>query len=145
METVLLPSACIVQCCVCQLIVDMGLARKPSCNFLPSSHLFALHDTFLCCDNLDIPETSLDYIGILCLGQFTGLPGTTYTYVHSIWRVKQMSIQACLCSQASLATVKIKQADVDILVHEFEISKKVAEQRLREHQGGLRPAIESFL
>ena len=49
------------------------------------------------------------------------------------------------CREKELASVKIKQADVNVLVNEFEISKKAAETRLREQRGNLHAAIESYL
>lgn len=47
--------------------------------------------------------------------------------------------------ERELASVKISQDDVDVLAAEFEVDKKVAERRLREHQGVLKAALQSFL
>ncbi len=39
----------------------------------------------------------------------------------------------------------IKTADVEVLATEFELDKKVAERRLREHGGSLYDALKSYL
>ncbi|BBN12782.1 hypothetical protein MPTK1_5g22870 [Marchantia polymorpha subsp. ruderalis] len=47
--------------------------------------------------------------------------------------------------EKELAAVKISQEDVDIMVEELELDRKVAERRLREHKGDAIAAIRSFL
>lgn len=44
-----------------------------------------------------------------------------------------------------LAQVKVNQADVKVIATEFEVSVKQAELRLREHEGNVTAALESFL
>ncbi|CAM6085480.1 unnamed protein product [Calypogeia fissa] len=47
--------------------------------------------------------------------------------------------------ELELSKVKINAADVDIMVEELELDRKVAEKRLREHMGDPVAAIRSFL
>ena len=49
------------------------------------------------------------------------------------------------CRERALAAVKISQEDVGIIATEFEVDKKKAELRLREHDGNVVAALESFL
>lgn len=44
-----------------------------------------------------------------------------------------------------LAAVKLKKEDIDLIMTEYEVERKLAERRLREHSGNLRAALESFL
>lgn len=44
-----------------------------------------------------------------------------------------------------LAAVKIDMADVEVIVCEFEVDKKLAERRLRECGGDLNQALRTFL
>lgn len=39
----------------------------------------------------------------------------------------------------------MQASDVELLVREFEVDKKAAEVRLREHGGDVRSALASFL
>jgi NACalpha-BTF3-like transcription factor len=41
--------------------------------------------------------------------------------------------------------VKIKAEEVNLIASELEVDKKTAERRLRENQGDLVKALESFL
>lgn len=41
--------------------------------------------------------------------------------------------------------MKVKQEDIVLITTEFEVDKKIAERRLREHQGSVKAALESFL
>ncbi|KAL3688497.1 hypothetical protein R1sor_014806 [Riccia sorocarpa] len=52
---------------------------------------------------------------------------------------------AQLLKEKELAAVKISQEDLDIIVEELELDRKVAEKRLREHKGNSIAAIRSFL
>ncbi|GAB2265729.1 hypothetical protein Dimus_000767 [Dionaea muscipula] len=47
--------------------------------------------------------------------------------------------------EKELAAVKINAADIDIMVNELELDKKVAERTLREHKGDAVAAIRSLL
>ncbi|KAL2644425.1 hypothetical protein R1flu_012012 [Riccia fluitans] len=47
--------------------------------------------------------------------------------------------------EKELSAVKINQEDLDIMVEELELDRKVAEKRLREHKGNRIAAIQSFL
>eukprot|EP00879_Flechtneria_rotunda_P003227 GHRR01003450.1.p2 GENE.GHRR01003450.1~~GHRR01003450.1.p2 ORF type:complete len:112 (+),score=33.45 GHRR01003450.1:199-534(+) len=47
--------------------------------------------------------------------------------------------------EKELAAVKVTQADIDAIATEAEVDKKLAERRLREHNGNLREAFKSFL
>ena len=47
--------------------------------------------------------------------------------------------------EKKLAAVKISADDVGIIASEFEVDKKKAELRLREHDGNVVAALESFL
>lgn len=49
------------------------------------------------------------------------------------------------CRDKELAAVKVSPADVDIISIEFEVTKKQADLRLREHKGDVRAALESYL
>lgn len=51
----------------------------------------------------------------------------------------------CTYRERALAAVKINQEDVGIIATEFEVDKKKAELRLREHDGNVVAALESFL
>lgn len=52
---------------------------------------------------------------------------------------------ALLRRERELAAVKVAQADIDVIVCEAEVDKKLAERRLREHNGSLVEALKSFL
>ncbi|MEW5302781.1 MAG: hypothetical protein WDW38_004105 [Sanguina aurantia] len=47
--------------------------------------------------------------------------------------------------EKELAGVKCSREDVDVIVLECEVDKKAAERRLREHNGNLTAALQSFL
>lgn len=47
--------------------------------------------------------------------------------------------------ELELSKIKINPADVEIMVEELELDRKVAEKRLREHMGDPVAAIRSFL
>lgn len=47
--------------------------------------------------------------------------------------------------EKELAAVKINKDDVDVIVAEIEVDKKLAERRLRECNGNLVDALKSFL
>ncbi|KAK4425963.1 hypothetical protein Salat_1790300 [Sesamum alatum] len=63
----------------------------------------------------------------------------------SISASKEADIQAARLREKELAAVKINAADVDIIVNELELDKKVAERTLREHKGDAVAAIRSLL
>ena len=44
-----------------------------------------------------------------------------------------------------LAAVKIQRKDVDLITLEFEVDRKLAERRLREHGGNVKSTLISFL
>ena len=44
-----------------------------------------------------------------------------------------------------LAAVKVTAADVEIIMSELEVDQKQADRRLREHQGSVLKALQSFL
>lgn len=48
-------------------------------------------------------------------------------------------------SERELAAVKVDAADVDVIVAEAEVDRRLAERRLREHGGVLTEALKSFL
>lgn len=56
-----------------------------------------------------------------------------------------MHVGTWTCRERALAAVKISQEDVGIIATEFEVDKKKAELRLREHDGNVVAALESFL
>ena len=41
--------------------------------------------------------------------------------------------------------MKVTPADVDIIMSELEVDQKQADRRLREHQGSVVKALQSFL
>lgn len=49
------------------------------------------------------------------------------------------------CRERELAAVKVTQADIDVIASQAEVDKKLAERRLREHNGSLVEALKSFL
>lgn len=49
------------------------------------------------------------------------------------------------CRDKELAAVKITAADVEIIMSELEVDQKQADRRLREHQGSVKAALQSFL
>lgn len=57
----------------------------------------------------------------------------------------QVSGTRNLNREKTLSAVKIQASDVEILVREFEVDKKAAELRLREHGGDVRAALASYL
>jgi NACalpha-BTF3-like transcription factor len=44
-----------------------------------------------------------------------------------------------------LAAVEIKDEDVDLIVNELEVTKQVAERKLREHKGDLQATLNYFI
>lgn len=58
---------------------------------------------------------------------------------------RQADKEAARQREKELAAVKINKEDVDVIALEFELDKKVAERRLREHKGDLKEALKSFL
>ena len=44
-----------------------------------------------------------------------------------------------------LAAVKVTAADIEIIMSELEVDQKQADRRLREHQGSVLKALQSFL
>ena len=50
-----------------------------------------------------------------------------------------------LCRNRELAAVKVQKEDVDLIALEFEVDKKLAERRLREHGGNVKSTLISFL
>ncbi|TXG71609.1 hypothetical protein EZV62_000188 [Acer yangbiense] len=63
----------------------------------------------------------------------------------SINASKAADLNAMRLREKELAAVKINAADVDIIVNELELDKKVAERTLREHKGDAVAAIRSLL
>eukprot|EP00882_Tetradesmus_deserticola_P010541 GHRQ01011134.1.p3 GENE.GHRQ01011134.1~~GHRQ01011134.1.p3 ORF type:complete len:111 (+),score=41.37 GHRQ01011134.1:316-648(+) len=53
--------------------------------------------------------------------------------------------EAQIKREKELAAVKVTQADIDVIATEAEVDKKLAERRLREHNGSLLEALRSFL
>ncbi|KAL6767658.1 hypothetical protein ACKKBF_B36120 [Auxenochlorella protothecoides x Auxenochlorella symbiontica] len=53
--------------------------------------------------------------------------------------------EAARLREKTLSAVKIQASDVEVLVREFEVDKKAAELRLREHGGDVRAALASYL
>ena len=51
----------------------------------------------------------------------------------------------CMCRNKELAAVKIQREDIDLVALEFEVDRKLAERRLREHGGDVKRALVSFL
>jgi NACalpha-BTF3-like transcription factor len=49
------------------------------------------------------------------------------------------------CREKELSAVKITPDDVDVIAAEFELDRKTAERRLREHGGSLIDALRSLL
>lgn len=47
--------------------------------------------------------------------------------------------------EKALAAVKIQAADVNLIVAEFEIEKRVAERRLREANGDVTAALKALV
>ena len=41
--------------------------------------------------------------------------------------------------------MKLRKEDIEVIMKEYEVERKLAERRLREHSGNLRAALESFL
>ncbi|KAK9803627.1 hypothetical protein WJX72_006829 [[Myrmecia] bisecta] len=58
---------------------------------------------------------------------------------------QQKNREAQRLREKELAAVKVNPADIDIFASEFELDKKTAERRLREHKGDLRQALEACL
>ncbi|GBG65566.1 hypothetical protein CBR_g51449 [Chara braunii] len=63
----------------------------------------------------------------------------------SITAASEADRRAQLARERELAAVRINGADVDIIVSELELEKKVAESMLREHKGDVVAALRSFL
>lgn len=58
----------------------------------------------------------------------------------------QLSHTNCLRRrEKQLRQVKVSAEDVALIAAEFEVDKKHAELRLREHDGDVKAALESFL
>lgn len=47
--------------------------------------------------------------------------------------------------EKQLAAVKVSKDDVSIVAAEFELNNTIADRRLREHNGSLVDALQSFL
>ncbi|KAK9845705.1 hypothetical protein WJX81_000106 [Elliptochloris bilobata] len=58
---------------------------------------------------------------------------------------QQAKREAQLSRDKELSAVKLRKEDIELIMKEYEIEKKLAERRLREHSGNLRAALESFL
>ncbi|GAX78789.1 hypothetical protein CEUSTIGMA_g6226.t1 [Chlamydomonas eustigma] len=58
---------------------------------------------------------------------------------------QRASKEAMQLREKELAAVKINKEEVDIITSEFEMDKKSAERRLREHGGNLHAALASLL
>lgn len=58
---------------------------------------------------------------------------------------QQADKEAARAREAQLAAVKVSKEDVDVIVAETEVDRKVADRRLREHNGDLKAALQSFL
>ncbi|XP_067939022.1 huntingtin-interacting protein K-like [Watersipora subatra] len=54
---------------------------------------------------------------------------------------KQEQAMQLAAREKELAKVKVKQEDIDLIVHEMEISKSVAERKLKQHQGNVVEAL----
>ncbi|GFZ09087.1 DNA-binding enhancer protein-like protein [Actinidia rufa] len=63
----------------------------------------------------------------------------------SIYAAKEADLNALRMREKELAAVKINAADVDIIVNELELDKKIAERTLREHKGDAVAAIRYLL
>ncbi|PSS01539.1 Huntingtin-interacting protein like [Actinidia chinensis var. chinensis] len=63
----------------------------------------------------------------------------------SIYAAKEADLNAMRMREKELAAVKINAADVDIIVNELELDKKIAERTLREHKGDAVAAIRYLL
>ena len=67
---------------------------------------------------------------------------TTKILIHAL----PSQVSWCyFCRDKALAAVKIKQEEVDLIVSELEVDKRTATKALREHQGDLVAALNSFL
>lgn len=53
--------------------------------------------------------------------------------------------EAQIKREKELAAIKVTQADIEVIATEAEVDKKLAERRLREHNGSLIEALKSFL
>ena len=58
---------------------------------------------------------------------------------------QRASKEAQLAHEKELAAVKINKEDVDVIAIEFEMDKKMAERKLREHGGRLQDALKALL
>ena len=57
----------------------------------------------------------------------------------------KLPFRGVCCRDKELAAVKVTAADVEIIMSELEVDRKQAERRLREHQGSVKAALQSFL
>ena len=57
------------------------------------------------------------------------------SHARSVWRRREKQLRQ----------VKVSAEDVALIAAEFEVDKKRAELRLREHGGDVKAALESFL
>ena len=63
--------------------------------------------------------------------------GLTTTLLKQLW--------GWVSRDKELAAVKLKKEDIELIMKEYEVERKLADRRLREHSGNLRAALESFL
>ncbi|KAF6024337.1 HYPK [Bugula neritina] len=54
---------------------------------------------------------------------------------------KQEQAMQRAAREKEISKVKVKQEDVDLIAHEMEISKLLAERKLKEHQGNVVSAL----
>lgn len=58
---------------------------------------------------------------------------------------QQAGKEAAKQRERELAAVKVAKEDVELVAHEFEVDKKLAERRLKENAGSLSATLSSFI
>lgn len=65
--------------------------------------------------------------------------------ITAILNKRKLEAEQKIELERRLASVKVKKEDVDLICHEFEITKAKAERILKEHDGDLKAALTTLV
>eukprot|EP00210_Caulerpa_lentillifera_P003552 g3388.t1 len=69
----------------------------------------------------------------------------TKSAMNAMAAARKAQKEAQLARERELASVRIKQSDVNIIMKEFEVEEKLAKRRLKECKGDMVATLKSFL
>ena len=64
---------------------------------------------------------------------------------HLVENPELLTYHRCLCRERELAAVSITKEDVELIVQEMELDKKIAERKLREANGDVVVALRAIV